>query len=75
VSNDNPARQLRLSQIYGYVRDGTITVVALTLLVIESLGEPDTEVLLAIMALLGAAPVLRAGSTVRKILNNLESGR
>lgn len=59
----------RYGTMYGYARDGIITVVALGLLVVESLGTPNTEVLLAIMALLGVAPILRMGSEVKKIVN------
>lgn len=60
----------RNKDIYGYIRDGIITVVALGLLVIEALGTPNTEVLLALMALLGSAPILRVGSEVKKMARN-----
>ena len=65
----NGSDQTRYRAMYGYARDGLITVVALALLVIESLGTPNTEVLLAIMALLGVAPALRIGTEVKKRLN------
>lgn len=69
MTSNNNNSPLRYKAMYGYLRDGLITVVALALLVIESLGTPNTEVLLAIMALLGVAPALRIGTEVKKRLN------
>lgn len=69
MTSNNNNSPLRYKAMYGYARDGLITVVALALLVIESLGTPNTEVLLAIMALLGVAPALRIGTEVKKRLN------
>lgn len=69
MTSNNNNSPLRYKAMYGYLRDSLITVVALALLVIESLGTPNTEVLLAIMALLGVAPALRIGTEVKKRLN------